>query len=303
MQGYTDTPIERLESDVMDVKVYVESLSEFILGCSTPMTIAIQGDWGSGKTSMMNMIKQTIADKIVPIWFNTWQYSQFEMASYLSISLLSNFLAKIGAEKESQNFLRSIAKGAMAFTKTATVVATEQILGETIAGNLNEKWSEAGKQDSAKALEELRDKIREAVSAKLKSSGKNRVVVFVDDLDRLHPEKAVELLEVLKIFMDVPECVFVLAVDYDVVTRGLEKKFGKEGHSRGKSFFDKIIQLPFAIPIAQYNISAYIQNLLSNMSIVCSQEEINTYREIVDCSIGCNPRSMKRLFNSFIPAL
>ena len=90
-------------------------------------------------------------------------------------------------------------------------------------------------------------------------------------------------------------------MDYGVVTQGLEKKFGVSvGHSKGKSFFDKIIQLPFAIPIAQYNISAYIQNLLSNMSIVCSEEEINTYREIVDCSIGCNPRSMKRLFNSFI---
>lgn len=301
MQGYTDTPIERLESDVMDVKVYVESLSEFILDCSTPMTIAIQGDWGSGKTSMMNMIKQALADKIVPVWFNTWQYSQFEMASYLSISLLSNFLEKIGAEEESQNFLRSIAKGAIGFAKTAAVVLTEQTAGGTIAGNLKEKMSEIGKQDSAKALEELRDKIREAVSAKLKSSRKDRVVVFVDDLDRLAPEKAVELLEVLKIFMDVPNCVFVLAVDYAVVTQGLEKKFGVSvGHSKGKSFFDKIIQLPFAIPIAQYNISAYIQNLLSNMSIVCSEEEISTYREIVDFSIGCNPRSMKRLFNSFI---
>lgn len=301
MQGYTDTPIERLENDVMDVKVYVESLSEFILGCSTPMTIAIQGDWGSGKTSMMNMIKQALADKIVPVWFNTWQYSQFEMASYLSISLLSNFLEKIGAVEENQNFLRSIAKGAIGFAKTAAVVLTEQTAGGTIAGKLKENLSEIGKQDSAKALEELRDKIREAVSAKLKSSGKNRVVVFVDDLDRLAPEKAVELLEVLKVFMDVPNCVFVLAVDYAVVTQGLEKKFGVSvGHSKGRSFFDKIIQLPFAIPITQYNISAYIQNLLSNMSIVCSEEEISTYREIVDCSIGCNPRSMKRLFNSFI---
>ena len=301
MQGYTDTPIERLENDVMDIKVYVESLSEFILGCSTPMTIAIQGDWGSGKTSMMNMIKQSISDKIVPIWFNTWQYSQFEMASYLSISLLSNFLEKIGAEEESQNFLRSITNGAISFAKTAAVVGIETVAGGTIAGNLKEKLAEIGKQDSAKALEELRDKIREAVSAKLKSSGKNRVVVFVDDLDRLAPEKAVELLEVLKVFMDVPNCVFVLAVDYGVVTQGLEKKFGVGvGHSKGRSFFDKIIQLPFAIPIAQYNISAYIQNLLSNMSIVCSEEEISTYREIVDCSIGCNPRSMKRLFNSFI---
>ena len=301
MQGYTDTPVEGFEKDLMDVKVYVESLSEFILDCDTPMTIAIQGDWGSGKTSMLNMIKQKIADKVIPIWFNTWQYSQFEMASYLSISLLSNFLEKIGAEKESKNFLKNIAKGAMTFTKTATVVVTEQILGETVAGNLNEKFSETGTQDVSKSLEELRDKIQEAVNAKLKSSKKSRIVVFVDDLDRLAPEKAVELLEVLKVFMDVPNCVFVLAVDYAVVTQGLEKKYGVGiGHSKGRSFFDKIIQLPFAIPIGQYNISAYIQNLLSNMNIVCTEKDIDVYRDLVDSSIGCNPRSMKRLFNSFI---
>ncbi|CDH47270.1 DUF4268 domain-containing protein [Candidatus Contendibacter odensensis] len=190
---------------------------------------------------------------------------------------------------------------AIAFTKTATVAVVDVTMGGTTAESLKEKFAEIGKQDSAKALEELRDKIRDAVNVKLKSLGKNRVVVFVDDLDRLAPEKAVELLEVLKIFMDVPNCVFVLAVDYGVVTQGLEKKFGVSvGHSKGKSFFDKIIQLPFAIPIAQYNISAYIQNLLSNMNIACSGEEINTYREIVDYSIGCNPRGMKRLFNSFI---
>lgn len=313
MKGYTDMPVERLERDLMDIKVYVESLSEFILDCDTPMTIAIQGDWGSGKTSMMNMIKQKVESKIVPIWFNTWQYSQFEMASYLSISLLSNFLEKIGAKEESCNLLRSIAKGALDFTKAAAVVVTEQVGGGTIAGHLRDTFSEINKQDAAKMLEELRDKIREAVNIKIKSFGKDgdgkdkdRIVVFIDDLDRLAPEKAVELLEVLKIFMDVPNCVFVLAVDYGVVTQGLEKKFGASvGHSKGKSFFDKIIQLPFAIPIAQYNISAYIKTLLSNMGITRTEgkindEEINIYREIVDCSIGCNPRGMKRLFNSFI---
>jgi len=92
MKGYTDIPVTLIDNDILEVKVYVESLSDFILGCSTPMTIAIQGDWGSGKTSMMNMIRQHIETKVVPIWFNTWQYSQFEMASYLSVSLLANFL-------------------------------------------------------------------------------------------------------------------------------------------------------------------------------------------------------------------
>lgn len=302
MHGYTDTPIEFSEQDVMDVRVYTESLSEFILMCSTPMTIAIQGDWGSGKTSMMNMIRRNIEDQIVPIWFNTWQYSQFDMASYLSISLLGNFLEKIGADKNSKDFLKGLAMGLTSFGKTAAVAVTEQLVGGTVAGNLKDKLSESGvSQDSSKILEELRSKIGKAVEAKLAASNKERVVVFVDDLDRLAPEKAVELLEVLKIFMDVPRCVFVLAVDYSVVTLGLEKKFGVTvGHAKGKSFFDKIIQLPFSIPIAQYDISGFIKSLLSNMGIACTEEEVMTYLDLVDLSIGCNPRSMKRLFNSFI---
>ena len=301
MQGYTDTPVETIENDSLEVNVYIDSLSEFILECSTPMTIAIQGDWGSGKTSMMNMVRQNVQGKVVPIWFNTWQYSQFEMASYLSISLLSDFLEKIGAEQETKSLLKAMANSAKALGKATAIIATEQILGETMAGNLNDKFSATESQDIAKSLETLRDKIQNAVIKKLQDTKKDRVVVFVDDLDRLAPEKAVELLEVLKIFMDVSNCVFILAVDYAVITQGLIKKFGNQvGHSKGKSFFDKIIQLPFAMPTAQYNITSYIKNLLINIGISCGEEEIDTYREIVDFSIGCNPRSLKRIFNSFI---
>ena len=301
MKGYTDVPVTLIDNDILEVKVYVESLSDFILSCSTPMTIAIQGDWGSGKTSMMNMIRQHIESKVVPIWFNTWQYSQFEMASYLSVSLLANFLEKIGAEQEAKTVLQKITQGAKFVFKTATMVATEQTLGKSVANKIDEELHPNDHQDIAKNLETLKDTIKDSVVKKLKSTGKERVVVFVDDLDRLAPEKAVELLEVLKIFMDVPNCVFILAVDYGVITQGLIKKFGEQvGHSKGKSFFDKIIQLPFTIPIAQYNILNYINSLLKSIGIKCSDTEVDMYWKVVDLSVGCNPRSLKRLFNSFI---
>jgi len=303
MQGYTDIPVDIIEKDELEVKVYIESLSEFITECSTPMTIAIQGDWGSGKTSMMNMIRENVDSKVVSIWFNTWQYSQFEMASYLSISLLTDFLEKIGAEQETKSLLKAMAHSAKTFGKNAVVIATEQVLGGTMAGHLDDRLSATEQPDMAKSLEGLRDKITAAVKAKLlKATGKDRIVVFVDDLDRLAPEKAVELLEVLKIFMDVPNCVFVLAVDYGVITQGLIKKFGDQvGHSKGKSFFDKIIQLPFTVPTSRYDISQYIKNLLAGVvGGNVDENEIKAYREIADSSIGSNPRSLKRLFNSFI---
>lgn len=85
--GIKDLPILTSKDETLGVLPYIDSLSEFILSCDTPMTISIQGDWGSGKTSVMNMIKEQIEDKVIPVWFNTWQFSQFQMHNELSLSL------------------------------------------------------------------------------------------------------------------------------------------------------------------------------------------------------------------------
>ncbi|MDD4544159.1 MAG: P-loop NTPase fold protein, partial [Clostridia bacterium] len=50
--GYTDKPVEKLTEDSFGIKTYINGLCQFIVSCDTPMTISIQGDWGSGKTSM-----------------------------------------------------------------------------------------------------------------------------------------------------------------------------------------------------------------------------------------------------------
>ena len=82
--GIADNPVEA-SSDLFEIKNYTDALSEFIISCETPMTIAIQGDWGSGKTSFMKMVEGVLSDKVLPIWFNTWQFSQFSMGDRLTI--------------------------------------------------------------------------------------------------------------------------------------------------------------------------------------------------------------------------
>lgn len=299
-KGYRDVPVEGLQDDILEVRVYIESLSDFILECDTPMTIAIQGDWGSGKTSMMNMIREQIQGNVIPIWFNTWQFSQFEMQSFLAISLLNNFLEELGEQDFGKRIMAKIGRGFLNVAKGAMVVATEKVVGETIAGNVNDAMG-GGPAELAQEVKELKSRIEKAVQERLKKENKSRLVVFIDDLDRLAPEKAVELLEVLKLFLDVPNCIFVLAVDYAVVMQGLEKKFGKSvGDVKGKSFFDKIIQLPFTVPVAQYNVENYIKSLLERMHINIKSEDLWLYQELINSSIGFNPRSMKRLFNSYL---
>ena len=102
--GYPDKPVASITEDLFHVEVYVDALCQFIETCDTPMTVSIQGDWGSGKTSMMNMMKARMADSIWPVWFNTWQFSQFDMGNSLAFSMIDLGIVKynfeVGAGKE-----------------------------------------------------------------------------------------------------------------------------------------------------------------------------------------------------------
>lgn len=79
--GFKDLPILDATEDKLESKKYVKSLARFIEKSDTPFTIAIQGEWGSGKTSIMNMLKNELSQdegnkkKYETIWLNTWQYT------------------------------------------------------------------------------------------------------------------------------------------------------------------------------------------------------------------------------------
>lgn len=297
--GLKDIPVQKMEEESLGLKDYADSLSEFIQQCETPLTIALQGDWGSGKTSLMNLIKIHIEGsevKIHTVWFNTWQYSQFDMQGDLAISLISHFIDSLGTDenKTTKKLLRGLSK----FGK-AIAVGAGSLIGQadTVKDTIDQ--IESVDIDPAVQITKLKDNLNKIVEDKRAKEGKDRIVVFVDDLDRLLPEKAVELLEVFKLFLDIPHCVYVLACDYQVVTQGLKKKFGVGGEDlKGKSFFDKIIQLPFSMPLGQYKINDYIKNLLNRIGVTYEESDITLYVDMANYSVGFNPRSMKRLFNS-----
>ena len=101
-------------------------------------------------------------------------------------------------------------------------------------------WSRSNRSTVPATPISLKREIEEIIRRKV-LGGTGRIVVFIDDLDRIKPAIAVEILETIKLFVDVPNCVFVLALDYGVVSRGLKDKFGIDEQELGRSFFDKII--------------------------------------------------------------
>lgn len=292
MRGLPDKPAVL---DAFQIESYINGLCDFITTCTAPMTISIQGDWGTGKTSIMQMVRDRLSPNICKVWFNTWQFSQFNMGEQLPILFMSKLISEIEDNKD------------------ASKSKTKEILGKVlrvsagmVAGHLSNgtmSTDDFGGLLSTNFLDEferLKEEFQKLINSKAKGEN-DKVVIFVDDLDRLAPGRAVELLEVLKIFLDCEKCVFVLAIDYDVVSRGVKEKYGSDfGDEKGRSFFDKIIQVPFKMPVASYNISNYVKKCFEDIGISVSDEKISCYKDLINHSIGNNPRSMKRLFNSYL---
>lgn len=300
--GHSDRPLDRLEQDSLGLGRYAQGLSEFIRHCDTPFTVAVQGDWGTGKTSLMHMVKGLLAPaeppaaqpRIETVWFQTWQYSQFGSMAALPVSLLATLLECLSGdpgrfEQAKQVMGRLVKPLAGAALRIGTMGASEL---EDFEGVLAQQ-----SVDSARNANQLKEEIADLVQRRLKA-GADRIVIFIDDLDRIKPAIAVEILETIKLFVDWPGCVFVLALDYGVVSRGLKDKFGVGEQDLGRSFFDKIIQLPFTVPVARYTVDKYIDGLFRDMALPMGKGDGELFADLVRWSVSVNPRGIKRVFNS-----
>ena len=304
--GIVDEPLEKRGEDSLKIKKYSNALVTFIKNSLTPMTIGIQGSWGSGKTSLLNTIYAQLDDAnehedskdFKVIWINSWENSLMATPEEALIKIINEIINGLNEVDPSLTNVKKV--------KEAATTAAKGILrvGAGILGGAagNEVMSEV--LESTNSIRQLREQLSKLVHAIRESDGQrvDKIVVFVDDLDRVDPPEAVKILELLKNIFNIPGCIFVLAIDYDVVIEGLKDKFGKrspENEYQFRAFFDKIIQLPFLMPVQNYDIGNYVNDLLRKIGFqdenVIDVEFVN---EVVDNTIGGNPRTIKRLINS-----
>lgn len=355
--GTTDQPVggeAHADSDATDSTTTIEHaqalglyhdatvLAGFVRSCATPLTIGVQGDWGSGKTSLLQMIRDLyigpavdveLADsktgkKLTPavpsgglpvtVWFNTWQYSQFRGAEGLGAAMIRNLTRQLVRSvhiEDKYNKIFQIARRLATQVARASLVVGGAVAGAQLGlSNAGEGIGQLlnGEDDSlddAVAFERIRDEFALLVRTVTDYANTDRVVFFIDDLDRLPPVKAIELLEVCKTLLDVPRCVFVLAIDYDVIVKGLHQRkdyAGERDSLDGKSFFDKIIQVPYRMPVSRYHASNYMMKLIETMNFDTNADSdpvrmfLNVHGSaLLRCTVGSNPRSIKRVLNLF----
>lgn len=298
---------------------YAETLAEFIRNCDTPITIGVQGEWGSGKTSLLNMIREDIeeeetkyynqtrkgSEEFKCIWINTWEHSLLKSPEQCLLSIIEEIIDEIAAVDNSYNATEK-AKAALSVLARGAVRVGAGAIGGMQAGKIAEELIGGGQ--ASNTVKRLRASLQEIVKT-VTEKDQNRTakfVIFIDDLDRLEPHVAIMVLELLKNIFTISDCVFVLAIDYQVIVKGLKGKFGEptaENEWEFRAFFDKIIQLPFMMPMAQYDLKTYINTLLIDEIDFFQKSERKSIEDgrlanAVKLTLGHNPRAMKRLLNS-----
>jgi len=321
-----DKPVTLSDEDKFGISRYENALREFIENAETPLTIALQGEWGSGKTSLMNMLKYHLCEadnaSFYSVWINTWQHSIMSDPEDAIVGILQGIIYQLGnsSNKTDEEKKKRISPIIDQAVKIAGV-GTANIVGRWLLGVSNSGSDIKAAWDSFKAqravpetgdskIAEIRKNIAKLIKdilaeEKGKKHERKGFLFFIDDLDRIDPPVAVQILELLKNIFDLEHCIYILAIDYDVVVKGLKPKFGELNDKNARefrSFFDKIIQLPFAMPVGAYTIDNFLINELGKIGYLTENEKENeelkkNLSEIAGYSVGKNPRSLKRLTN------
>ena len=300
-------------ADTLNLIPYAEALRDFIHDCDTPLTIGMQGDWGSGRTSLMNMLRGDEqgeqyglldASRCLAISFDSWPYAQFDHDGSLAIGCLSALTNKLGkALVQITELDQAAIQAGLGAAGHRLAIAMHQVRNLSHGSDVDAP-DDSSFVDIPSQMLLFKVEFEKLVSLWSQSGEDRRLVIFVDDLDRIRPSKALELLEAIKNFIDVPGCVFVMTLDYDLVQRGMAEKLGLSvQQSNGKAFYDKLVQLPFVVPTTSYKLEDYIVDLLIKSRVPGVREMVEDkisqdfFLEITNCTVGRNPRSIKRVVN------
>ncbi len=269
-----------------------------------PVTIGVHGDWGAGKSSVLEMIEAGFADKddVLCLKFNGWRFQGFEDAK---IALIEGIVTGLVEQRPALNkaavavqdvFRRidwlKVAKRAGGFALSAfTGTPTPEQIG-AIVGSLEELVADPTKLlnkenistaiEDAKALLKLDESknvpeeveaFRKAFDQLLKDAGIKQLVVLIDDLDRCLPDIAIETLEAIRLFVFTAQTAFVVAADEAMIEYAVRKHFPDLPDSTGprdyaRNYLEKLIQVPFRIPaLGETETRIYVTLLLAGAEI------------------------------------
>lgn len=333
--GEGDLAADLENHDGLDFNIYAEILGDAALD-SSPLTIGVFGEWGSGKTSLMRMIENHLKKKkwqdLVVVWFNAWRYEQERYPIVPLIASIVKELERAKREREKReeqedkkqgdNFvdkardqwkdkwnllMRGLRAAAYGFSARAKI----QVPGfaEVEAGFVAKDMIDRERSLTPDPLLD-RSLYYEAFERLSEIAGKPgqddegpKIVVLVDDLDRCFPNRAIRLLESIKLVLAQPGFVFILGVAHKVIEGYLENRYREEygiADFKGHSYLDKIIQLPFHVPSRRDHIKKFARKKMENAGLDPEHEPWSLVLPVIAITFGNNPRTVVRFINTLL---
>ncbi|MBS1729100.1 MAG: hypothetical protein JST51_20460 [Armatimonadetes bacterium] len=250
-----DNPCPNRLGDGLRLQDVADTVAGAAVGNEGPFTIGVFGPWGTGKTSLLNLAREMVdgygQDSTVTVWFNAWQHEREPEPLFALIAAIVNAIRK--SDSKAQTKAEILEKIKAAIVAIATSMKIKAIPGlEVDFAKLIDAYQDL--EDANKILPfELAYADAYEMLTDVSKNGQFKIVVFIDDLDRCDPEKAVHLLESIKLILNQRGFVFVLALADNVVTKYLQyvytDKFKLDPERQwGESYLEKIVNLPVRVP-------------------------------------------------------
>lgn len=266
---HDDAPVGLAAEDRFDRAPFARRVAETIAGRAerSCLTVGIFGVWGDGKTSVLNFISESLTETkdIIQISFNPWRITGEEaLLQSFFVTLADGIAIKLKSKSEEVGLLL---KQYSFLLKPIPVGGTSEV----IAG--------VGAALSSVSIEELRKRIGE----NLRASGK-RLVVQIDDIDRLDREEIQALFRLVRLSADFENVTYILAFDQTMVAAALGERFAtgpEKQNSAGQNFLEKIVQVGLNLPpcspesLAIYSYER-IDRALSAARVVLSEDEASS---------------------------
>lgn len=234
-QILADTPLEDPNDDRLGLAPFAKNLADAICELTTDecLVFSLYGPWGSGKTSCLNFVrhyvnKKSEEQKSIVVQFNPWWFSGHGELLY---QFFREFSAAIGKKERLQKISALLADFGAVLSEIPEPTGFSKIGGKTISRVFGRSPKEASK-------------IRRDIKTYLKKFY-SRILVIIDDIDRLPPPEIISVFRVIKAVADFPKTIYLLAFDKEIVAKSLETQYGMQG----EEYLKKIVQAPFDLPI------------------------------------------------------
>ena len=300
--------------DMINNRAIAKTIVELIIESKEkPISIGIHGDWGAGKSSVLEMVEDEFQgkEKTECIKFNGWKHQGFEDAK---IALMSAIVSELVEKRDLKtkcgdavkkiwkniNWL-NVAKGAGSLAITAATGMPPIGLLTGIINNLKGNFADAEKVSGtidtvgqylkdSKVFEDTSTtkefaEFQEAFSELLEKSEIDKLVILIDDLDRCLPEVTIQTLEAVRLFMFSNSTAFVIAADESMIEYAVKKHFPEAYDNNlskefSKRYLEKLIQVPFRLPaLGEIESKMYITLLLIGSKLNEGDELFNKVLE------------------------